>query len=64
MRLRYRMKRVCVCVCVCCSTVMSLALSARLQLGMLSFFWRNGVETPEPLKADVSGNVSEGDIYM
>ncbi|KAG1941331.1 beta-carotene oxygenase 1, like [Pimephales promelas] len=38
---------------------MSLALSARLQLGMLSFFWRNGVETPEPLKADVSGSIPQ-----
>lgn len=24
---------------------------------MLSFFWRNGSETPEPLKADVSGSI-------
>uniref|UniRef100_A0A673MH91 Beta,beta-carotene 15,15'-dioxygenase-like n=1 Tax=Sinocyclocheilus rhinocerous TaxID=307959 RepID=A0A673MH91_9TELE len=24
---------------------------------MLSFFWRNGVETPEPLKADVTGSI-------
>ncbi|XP_067314298.1 beta,beta-carotene 15,15'-dioxygenase [Pseudorasbora parva] len=30
---------------------------AQLQFSMLSFFWRNGVETPEPLKAEVSGSI-------
>lgn len=36
----------------------AMSVSVPLQLSMLSFFWRNGVETPEPLKADVTGKVS------
>ncbi|XP_073692944.1 beta,beta-carotene 15,15'-dioxygenase [Garra rufa] len=32
-----------------------MSVKAQLQLSMLSFFWRNGVEKPEPLKADVTG---------
>ncbi|XP_056318303.1 beta,beta-carotene 15,15'-dioxygenase [Danio aesculapii] len=34
-----------------------MSLRTQLQLSMLSFFWRNGIETPEPLKADVSGSI-------
>ncbi|TRY93272.1 hypothetical protein DNTS_021648 [Danionella cerebrum] len=36
-----------------------MSLTAQLQFSavMLSFFWRNGVETPEPLKADVTGSI-------
>ncbi|XP_051998031.1 beta,beta-carotene 15,15'-dioxygenase-like isoform X2 [Xyrauchen texanus] len=29
----------------------------QLNMSMLSFFWRNGIETPEPLKAEVSGSI-------
>lgn len=51
-------------VCYKRVAIQAMSHSAQLLLSMLSFFWRNGVETPEPLKADVTGKVSVVNIFM